>query len=80
LKDVEQHREELVTLLWRVLEQMGPRLPDEDREIIADFVDNYEFGVAVEWLEAVARRLQLPVPEAAARDLAAAKKKMGLSA
>lgn len=78
MSDTEKRRKVLNDLLWRVLEQVGPILPDADRELIADFVDNYEFGVAVEWLEAVAKRLNLTIPEAAVSDLAKARKHMGM--
>jgi len=78
MKDIEKHREELSNLLRPVLDLMGPKLTCKDRKLFAEFVDNYEFGVAVEWLEAAATDQQLEIPPAAWEAIAAAKSKMGM--
>jgi hypothetical protein len=74
LKDIGNHREVLTDILWRALEGIAPKLPEADRELIADFVDNGEFGVAAQWIEAIVQAEKLDMPPQSARALTEARK------
>ncbi|WP_027532485.1 MafI family immunity protein [Bradyrhizobium sp. WSM3983] len=48
-------------VLWRqlkeglthLLDSMAPQLAAEDRKLVMEFIDNREFGLALEWLHSV---------------------------
>ncbi len=74
MKDTDKHRQQLTDILWRALEGIAPKLPEADRELIADFVDNGEFGVAAQWIESIVQAEKLEMPPQTARALAEARR------
>jgi hypothetical protein len=53
------HWLELRGSLISLLETLAPLLDADTRELVGDFVDNREFGVALEWLHSAVLRKKI---------------------
>jgi hypothetical protein len=69
---------ELSALLLRGLEQIGRELGAKDRELVADFIENREFEVALRWMTDAAQARGLIVSQQTSSDLRRAATLMGL--
>jgi hypothetical protein len=48
-----------------LVESLSAELQPKDKEILIDFIENYEYGVALEWLYSIVveRSIQLTLPQ-----------------
>jgi hypothetical protein len=60
--------------LFEAVRHMDGWLSDFDKELITDFIENNEYGVAIDWIDALAakRSLDVPLPAKACLDEARA--------
>lgn len=70
--------ERLDGTLRRALDQLRDTLRPRDSELIADFIDNREYGVAHEWLSSAINESGSAVPAEAQAALAEAARLMNL--
>lgn len=69
---------ELSALLLRAFEQIGPELGAKDRELVAEFIENREFEVALRWITQAAQAQGIVVSQQTFSDLSRAATLMGL--
>lgn len=75
MASIDEKRETLATALQDVLEHFRSELSEPQIADIECFIDNFEFGVALDWLMSIVETQGLPLSSAARDDI---KKALGL--
>jgi hypothetical protein len=62
---IQQLRQELERSMTPLVESLSAELQPKDKERLIDFIENYEYGVALEWLYSIVveRSIQLTLPQ-----------------
>ena len=69
---------EMKRLLGRVCDSIAGAIGDKEADLVREFLDNNEYGVAYDWMVSSIEELQIALNGAASADLARAAHLMGL--